>query len=290
MTWGRFPHSLSSGGGGGALEDVTGTFPIVVESFGTDRNILAQLNPETTGVGAIDPGLLGSIGRRYLGWSVAVNGTTTLAEYCQNANPGPNSAISISNTTFYSSAVRGRWTSLAPINSTYGPLYQNMAAMRGDPPLSGGYLVEMVWGYQALNADSRLWAGLSNMSFTTGDPSGMTTMAGFGMDSADTVWQFMHNDATGTATKISLGANFPRPTVNQDVYYGAVWCTPAASDGIYYFLKILNDPSKIVTGNVNANLFARSTGLQYRILANTGPTTAVAVATEVMRAQVSTTL
>ena len=291
MTWRTLPPATGSGSGsGGGLEGVTGTFPIVVESFGTDRNIKVQLEPETAGVGAIDPGLLGSIGRRYLGWSVAVDGSATLAQYCQNANPGPNSAVSISNSTFYTSAVRGRWTSLAPINSTYGPLYQNMAAIRGDPPLSGGYLVEMVWGYQALNADSRLWAGLSNMSFTTGDPSGMTTMAGFGMDSADTVWQFMHNDATGVATKISLGANLPRPTVQQDVYYGAIWCSPAASDGIYYMMKRLDDPSRIASGNVTANLFARSTGLQYRILANTGPTTAVAVGTDVMRVQVSTTL
>lgn len=289
MTWRILPPKTGTGGGGGLL-DVTGTFPIVVESLGTDRNITAQLNPETTGVGAIDPGLLGSIGRRYLGWTVTVNGTTTLAEYCQNSNPGPNSAISIGNTTFYSSAVRARWTSLTPINSTYGPLFQNMGVMRGDPPLSGGFLIEMTWGYQALNADSRMFAGLSNMSFTTGDPSGMTTCAGFGIDSADTVWQFMHNDATGTCTKVSLGANFPRPTVNQDVYYGAIWCTPAASDGLYWFFKRLDSPSLIATGNVSANLFSRSTGVQYRIQTNTGPTTAVAVATEVMRAQVSTTL
>lgn len=51
------------------------------------------------------------------------------------------------------------------------------------------------------------------------EPSTQTSVVGVGNDSTDSNLQIMHNDTTGTCTKIDLGASFPaKYSVNQNAY------------------------------------------------------------------------
>lgn len=61
------------------------------------------------------------------------------------------------------------------------------------------------------------------------DPSSIINMAGFGYDAADSQWQFMSNDGTGTATKTALGASFPKPTVANEALWKATFTVSAAA-------------------------------------------------------------
>lgn len=82
----------------------------------------------------------------------------------------------------------------------------------------GGFHLVWRWGPATgvATATHRAFTGMRNTTATPTDvnPSAQTNLFGMGYDSADTNIQFMHNDGTGTATKIDLGAGFPKPNAD----------------------------------------------------------------------------
>ncbi|MGX7895460.1 hypothetical protein [Tsuneonella sp. HG222] len=69
-----------------------------------------------------------------------------------------------------------------------------------------GFTCYFRWSLETANAGFRYFAGLaSTTSPGNVNPSSLTNILGFGADAADTNWQFMHNDGSGTATKIDTG-------------------------------------------------------------------------------------
>lgn len=51
----------------------------------------------------------------------------------------------------------------------------------------------------------RTFVGLARSTPTNADPSGFTNVIGVGLNAADTKFQFLHNDASGAATKVDTG-------------------------------------------------------------------------------------
>lgn len=104
-----------------------------------------------------------------------------------------------------------------------------------------------------LSTASRLFVGMTSSITALGnaDPSTFTNIIGVGMDSADTTLQIMHNDATGTATKINLGASFPEST-NTDMYELVLFCPP---NGIEVSYQVTNLSTGVeVRGDILTNL------------------------------------
>jgi hypothetical protein len=67
-------------------------------------------------------------------------------------------------------------------------------------------------------ANARMFCGYySAATVSNVDPSTLTSLIGVGADSGDTQLQIIHNDTSGLATKVSLGASFPANT-NTDFY------------------------------------------------------------------------
>jgi hypothetical protein len=87
----------------------------------------------------------------------------------------------------------------------------------------GGFRMSLIWGPATgvATTTNRAWAGLSNVTAAPTDvePSTTLTMVGMGWDAADANVQMMFNDATGTATKVDLGASFPVPTTDKSAMY-----------------------------------------------------------------------
>ena len=289
MTINRIP-APGAGSGSGGLDDVTGTLPVVVEAFGTDRVVSIDIDQPTTGTGGL-PGVLGSMARRRIEYIAAMDGVTNIAGDLAVFNPTPSAAVTAGNSTYYASCVRARWNTSATINVQAGTEIQYTSQYRGLAYNTGGFLWEFVFGFHALNADSRFLAGIAGTSTAASDPS--TNLANcyvFGMDSADTNIQVMHNDANvGTCTKIDLGSDFPRPTVQRDVYYASLYCTPA-SPTVEYFLMRMDDPTKIASGTIYTDMPAASTVRPARIYVGTGPTTATVCSLDIMRAQLTSVL
>ena len=91
------------------------------------------------------------------------------------------------------------------------------------------------------------------------NPSTQTNICGMGYDSADANIQFMHNDGTGTATKIDLGAGFPKPNTDLTaVYEIAMFSRPGTTSAVTYEITNLVT-NAVATGTVTTDLPSTTT-------------------------------
>lgn len=75
----------------------------------------------------------------------------------------------------------------------------------------GGFSMGWVFGFVAQASGQRAFCGAvprNSDPCLSGDPSAKANILGVGKDAADTNLQFMHNDASGVATKVDLGVDF----------------------------------------------------------------------------------
>lgn len=97
------------------------------------------------------------------------------------------------------------------------------------------------------------------------DPSTLTTMVGIGFDDTDTSWQMMHNNASGTAIKISLETtDFAVPTTERsNMFEIAMFAKPNATEIGWRFMDLTT--GKQAAGVINsADIPASTTFLGYR--------------------------
>ena len=132
---------------------------------------------------------------------------------------------------------------------------------------NGGFNFNMRWGTATgmANTSNRAFVGLaaSVAAPTDVQPSSLVDMIGMGWDSADTNVQIFHNDASGTATKIDLGANFPVRIVDRnDMFDLQLLCLPAASS--MYWKAISLGAAASASGVITTNLPTNTTFLAPR--------------------------
>jgi hypothetical protein len=104
---------------------------------------------------------------------------------------------------------------------------------------------------------TRGFFGLRNSTSAPTDvnPSTFTNAVGLGWDSGDSNLSIIHNDGSGTATKVSLGGNFPRPTADRS----QAWDFTILSDGggnVYWAVRSLANgatASGVVTNDIPAD-------------------------------------
>jgi hypothetical protein len=108
------------------------------------------------------------------------------------------------------------------------------AATAGD----GGFMDIMRWGpaIGVSTTTNRAFSGMRVVTTPTDvETSSIVNMVGMGWDAADTNIQMMHNDGSGTATKIDLGASFPVPTVDRtSVYELVLFARPGTTQSVGY--------------------------------------------------------
>jgi hypothetical protein len=103
---------------------------------------------------------------------------------------------------------------------------------------------------------TRGFFGLRNSTSAPTDvnPSTFTNAVGLGWDSGDSNLSIIHNDGSGTATKVSLGGNFPRPTADRS----QAWDFTILSDGegnVYWAVRSLAHEataSGVITNDIPA--------------------------------------
>jgi hypothetical protein len=124
-------------------------------------------------------------------------------------------------------------------------------------------------------ATTRGFFGLRASSWAPSDvnPSTFTDIVGLGWDSGDTSLSIIHNDASGTASKIDLGANFPRPVLDRS----QAWDLRLLSDGegnVYWAVTALATGAT-ASGVLNADLPAGNTLLTFLAYISVGGTSSV---------------
>ena len=143
----------------------------------------------------------------------------------------------------------------------------------------GGFQLVWRWGPATgvATATHRAFVGMrgSNGAPTDVNPSTQTNICGMGYDSADTNIQFMHNDGTGTATKIDLGASFPKPNVDlTSVYEIALFSPPGTTQSVAYEITNLVSGA-VATGTVTTDLPTTTTLINPYAYMSVGGTSSV---------------
>ena len=126
--------------------------------------------------------------------------------------------FTVSSTTNCAS-VRSQYTELFTVNGPGAGIGGFKAHMLGAPSVG------------CTNSSHRFFMGMIEQKASLPDqnPSGMTNFVGIGYDSADSQLHIMHNDGSGSATKVALGASFPKPTSDNSVWYGLRLTAPAGT-------------------------------------------------------------
>lgn len=134
-------------------------------------------------------------------------------------------------------------------------------------------------------ANARSFAGLfsSLAVFGNVNPSTQTNIFGVGADIGDTNLQLIHNDATGTATKVDLGVNFPANTSATDEYLFQCYNLQGETGSMWW--RLINVTSMISTdwAEVTTDLPVSTSGayINPRLWRNNG-STALAVRLAIM--------
>jgi hypothetical protein len=150
---------------------------------------------------------------------------------------------------------------------------------RGNLPGLGGFYFSCRWGPATgvSVATTRCFVGLrgSGATPTDVDPSTLNNLIGIGWDSGDPNMQIMHNDVSGTATKVDLGAAFPRPSVDRSQMFELVlYCAPNANE-VYWEAAELGTSNVASSGVISTDLPSNTTLLLPRGQFSVGGTSSV---------------
>ncbi|HOZ33326.1 MAG TPA: DUF2793 domain-containing protein [Tabrizicola sp.] len=127
---------------------------------------------------------------------------------------------------------------------------------------NGGFHLVVRWGPATgvANANHRAFVGMRGSASAPTDvnPSTLTNMCGMGYDAGDANVQFMYNDGSGTATKIDLGASFPKPSSDRTAAYEiALFAPPGTVQSLTYEVRDLGTGAT-ASGTVTTDLPATS--------------------------------
>ncbi len=125
------------------------------------------------------------------------------------------STPALASTNMQTSMRRTQWASSGAASSGAGIRGIATQVWRGNAANLGGFFAFFRFSMAANLLGHMAFVGLANtLNALTANPSGLTNMIGIGFDSGDAVatgWQLMRNDASGTATKVTL-TGAPRDT------------------------------------------------------------------------------
>lgn len=180
-----------------------------------------------------------------MGMTASTTGTATATNVAAGSIVGMMRRLGYHVTTASASAVAG-WRCNA-----------NQFSVGGSAAGLGGFhfITRFNGSLGMANASHRAFAGLRPQNTPTDvNPSTLQNMVGAGYDAGDSAWQIMANDGAGTATKISLGAAFPKPNAdNADAYELALFSPPGTVQSVSWRFRNLTTGAE-GTGLITADL------------------------------------
>jgi hypothetical protein len=208
-------------------------------------------------------------------WSAQGNSTTVTTLNFVNSATGTATARNVATTNLFTSSRRLGYVSSNTAGSSAGTRHSLQQFWRGTAAGLGGFYYVVRFGLSSAStvAGQRSFVGLIASTAMLGnvDPSAFpTAIVGFGVDSADTTWFFIHGDGTGRTTKDTLTGTFPPRDLSVSLFEARIYC-PANGSTIYYSLEVLGGGS-IYEGSTSANLPPATTLLAPQIWTNNGAT------------------
>lgn len=183
---------------------------------------------------------------------------------------GTVSHPTLASTNLRTSMRRWRQLSAASANSASENRAAATQVWRGNAAGRGGFTFITRVGFATLSANCRGFFGLlsaTGATSTSQNPSALTNCLGFAWNATETNLFFQHNDASGTATRIDLGSNFPTNDTSI-VYTMFVYSSPNGSDISYRIVR--EDTGDVADGTVSTDIPASTTFLTYHNYMNNG--------------------
>jgi hypothetical protein len=211
------------------------------------------------------------------GYRAQHNSTTVLSEnIAVGTLQGTATAVAVSTTSMQTKKTRLKiGVSTPAANGVCG--YRSTSAFN---------IIDMGWRFcvgfgvsdTALNTGARQFYGMTSATTLLGISStvnvdSLTNIVGIGSDAADTNLQIFHNDATGTATKIDLGVNFPANRTGSaatDFFVFELY-NPFGSMNVYYKVTSLEN-NVTLQGTITTNLPNDTTPITIQAVRTSGAT------------------
>jgi hypothetical protein len=277
-------EAVGGGGGGGSLEvEESG---VLVEADVTTINFTGSgVSVSSPSAGVVEVEISGGGGGGSLPDSFAEIPSTWDAFWLAVAGNSSGTSVGIASPTFVGTAGSMTPTSTSIFTATpHIPYSTGAAATNAIASVRHSFdIVSRAHGFRfsttfgidfgAETASHRLFVGLRTLSSVASDVEPSTIVNGFGIgyDSADTQFQLIHNDGSGTATKTALGASFAKPTASRDAIWRLdLWGSSDTSVINYRFKNIGTGATS--TGTITTDIPAASVGLNCNSYISAGGT------------------
>lgn len=201
------------------------------------KEVANRAMPAFIGPSGIDATLQPHIGRQGIQWVKPQNNSTTLTSSGISLTAvGTATAKSVATTDLHTQMVGLDYLVTTASTSAVAGFRTGVVNthFRGASAGRGGFhmIARVSPATGGTVSTRRFFVGMTGTSGATAptdvQPSSLLNIAGVGYDAADTNWQLMFNDGTGTATKINTGITRPstdRPTPVEI----SVFCAPNGS-------------------------------------------------------------
>lgn len=270
-----------SGGVGGAVPvqyegAAVASDPTAINFVGsgvTVTNVGGVATVSVPGGGGGSSGILGDQWSAYLVPTVGSGGFSVLGIPPPNT-VGTVQGIAISAANKYGGFAKTGYRAGAAVNAVTGVRSFTRLFYRGLAG-RGGFKVKLICGLGTGPTASthRFFIGVVDNIAAIADvnPSTLTNCIGLGYDSADTQVHIVHNDASGTATKVSLGASFPKPNADESFAYELTLTAVPGDTSVSYEVRELVSGAT-ATGQVSTDLPSDTTLLTYHMQLTAGGT------------------
>ncbi len=252
----------------------------------TGRSTLAQIGPS-----GVDFSFQPCLWSNKIAWFTAQgNSTTVSVNGFGNTATGTATTRNCTSTNLFNSMRRVGYISATTAGSSAGTRHAAQQFWSGNSAGLGGYSYIVRFGMSSASTVSgqRSFVGLLATTAALGNanPSSNTSIAmlGFGVDSADSSWTFMHGNGT-TVTKDALTGTFPARDLSVSMFEARIFCRPNDTT-IYYSLEVLGGGS-LFEGTATTILPSNTTFLSPQIWTNNG-TTALACGIDVVTQYIET--
>ena len=219
------------------------------------------------------------IGRSRVSWYSAQGNGTVVSSFGSTTTTatGTPTTRNVANTNLLTSCKRVGYVSAATNPSSAGIRLSVAQFLRGNAQDMGGFM--MVWRFAVtdtldLLTSPTMFCGLtSSTAALTSVTTSLTNLVGICQLAGSTNMQIIHNDASGTATTVDLGASFPCNVSN--LYEITFACSPNSST-IGYQIKILGTNTE-TNGTLSTDLPVNTTFLAPQLIRINNTANAVAV-------------
>ena len=242
------------------------------------EKVAGRVMPAYVGPSGLDSVLQPFLARNKIGyWNPIGNANTAIVGFGIAAPSGSGTAtsVSVATTGIAQQTKRLRYAvTTASTSAVAGVRIPAAQFWRGNGTGLGGFnlVVRFVPGGQATPATQRIFCGMANSTAapTDADPSTIANTICVGADATDTNFFIMHNGGSGVATRIDLGANFPKNNAGTDLYELSLFAKSNDTVVSYEFRRL--NTGNVASGTISTNLPSNTTLLAPRLWASVGGT------------------